>query len=271
MPLPTILLIHGAWHTPDHYAGYITALQEKGFTVHAPHLPSCNPSFQPDGKARASLPDDIHAVRESATSLSEKGEKVLMIMHSYGGVVGTDAVEGLGYHCSTPDTPKTEDRATGGVIHLLYPCAYILAPRIAVWDIVRAAGFDKLWDEHIATDARDMIFPRNPAAICIEDALGKLVPFPMSALTTPISSGKKIWEEVPVTYVSTKRDYAVPGVYQDIMLANVKEAGVDVKIVEVDGCHSVFVEKTMDMVDVAVGAAGDERNLSLGYDVSDRS
>ncbi|KAL5344145.1 Alpha/beta hydrolase fold-1 [Aspergillus crustosus] len=269
MTLPTILLIHGAWHTPAHYSGYIAALQKKGLTVHAPHLPTCDPSFQGDGQA--SIHDDIAHVRTLATELVQRGEKVIVVMHSYGGAVGTDAVEGLGfpYHSPPSSSPSSAVPAdTGGVIHLLYLCAYILPPATAVWDIVQQAGFDKVWDQYIHTSEEDgTIFPHDPAMMffsgtpstsipesTVDFALSNLVRFPLSALKTPVSGSKKIWESVPVTYLSTKkRDYAVPGAYQGIMLEGVENAGVGIEVLDVDSSHSVFVEREKEMVDVVLG------------------
>lgn len=40
--LPTVALVHGAWHTPANYQRYIDVLRARGFTVHCPHLPSCS-------------------------------------------------------------------------------------------------------------------------------------------------------------------------------------------------------------------------------------
>lgn len=57
-----------------------------------------------------------------------------MLMHSYGGAVGTDAMEGL----KLP-TRQAQGKA-GGVIHLLYLCPYILPPGGSVWDVVEQAG-----------------------------------------------------------------------------------------------------------------------------------
>ncbi|KAL3480762.1 alpha/beta-hydrolase [Aspergillus californicus] len=264
MPLPAIILVHGAWHTPANYSSFISALKSQGFTVHCPLLPSCNKALQPT----TSLADDTACIRELISRLTLAGEKILLIMHSYGGAVGTDALDapGLAY------TPQAASGAeTGGVIYLLYLCAYILQPGTAVWDIVRAAGFDKIFGDYVATAEDGSTFPLDPGMMffggdsvrqeIIEGGLQSLVRFPMSALTTPTSGSA--WRTIPSTYVTTQTDYGVPRVYQDIMLSKVKSEGVDLRIEDYDTCHSIFISREKEMVQIALQASQDERNQPL--------
>ncbi|KAL4963043.1 alpha/beta hydrolase [Aspergillus stella-maris] len=296
MALPTVILVHGAWHTPANYASFIAALRTQGFPVHCPLLPSCTESLQP----KASLEDDIAAVRELASSLIATGQRILMIMHSYGGAVGSEAVQGLAAPSPTSTSPGgpggNGSGAAGGVIHLLYLCAYILPPAVSVWDIVVEAGFDRIFDQYVETADDGSIFPLDPALMffggdetmprgVIDEALKTLVRFPRSALTTRIQAGpggrgrggaevdiipgagdgnlgcpNPVWASIPATYVTTAQDYGVPRPYQDIMLAKVKAQGVQMRIEDVDTCHSVFISRERKVVRIAVEAAHDERN-----------
>ncbi|KAJ5579971.1 uncharacterized protein N7459_005956 [Penicillium hispanicum] len=255
--LPTVVLVHGAWHTPPNYQSYITALQAQGFTVHCPHLPTCNGARPPT----ASQPDDIACVRALVQQLVDAGKRVLMIMHSYGGVVGTGAVEGLSF------AERKSAGQAGGVIHLLYMCAYILAPGSTVWGIIREAKFDHLWDRYLDTaedgtsvfkDPGLALFSGNADAQVVDAALASLVPFPESAFHCPTAGSS--WRTVPTTYVSTTKDYTVPHIYQEIMLGRVREEGVEVKIVTYHADHSLFITMEKEMVQTALEAAADERN-----------
>ncbi|KAJ0413932.1 alpha/beta-hydrolase [Aspergillus carlsbadensis] len=274
--LPSIILVHGAWHTPDNYAGYTAALRAAGFFVHCPRLPSCDASRDIQG----TFADDVRTVRELASRLVEAGERILMVMHSYGGAVGTDAVQGLAFPYGSTVGKEGEERAgdgsggkVGGVVHLLYLCAYILLPGTCVWDIVREAGFEGVFHQYIETAEGDgSLFPLDPALMffggdenvpqeVIDEAMKTLVRFPMSCLTTPTTGDA--WREIPSTYVLTQKDYGVPRVYQDIMLAKVKEEGVDLRTEDFDTCHSIFISREGEMVELAVEAASDKRNVSL--------
>ncbi|KAL6238423.1 hypothetical protein BDW75DRAFT_201740 [Aspergillus navahoensis] len=258
MSLPTIVLVHGAWHTPANYAHYADALRTQGFTVHCPLLPTCNKSLP----GQPCLNDDIKLVRDLVSSLTNTGHRILMIMHSYGGAVGTEAVQGLAY----PIRASTDGASAGGVIHLVYLCAYILPPATRIWDIVAEAGFERVFDEYVHTDEQDgSTFPRDPALMffggdptvrreTIDSALGSLVRFPRSALLARTGEGPA-WRFIPATYVITGQDYGVPKIYQEIMLRKVKEAGVEIRLEEFDTCHSVFISRESEMVRVAVEAA----------------
>ncbi|KAI9823830.1 MAG: hypothetical protein M1819_001131 [Sarea resinae] len=255
--LPTIVLVHGAWHTPANYQGYIDALQAKGFKVCCPRLPSCNGASPPN----ASLPEDVAHAHELVRALVEAGEYVLMVMHSYGGAVGTDAVEGLTY----PERKAAGQ--PGGVIHLLYLCAYILPPGGTVFGIVEEAGIAHLWSQFVDNAADGSTFPQDPVQMffggvdkeVVGQALPHLVRSPMSAFTTETKGAA--WRIVPTTYVFTQQDYAVPRVYQDIMTEKVRKEGVVLRTEDYETSHSIFITKQEEMVQVAIKAAEDERNL----------
>ncbi len=254
--LPVIVLVHGAWHTPPIYQSYIDDLKTQGFTVYCPRLPSCSGASPP----KASLPEDIVCVREVVKPLVEAGKRVVMVMHSYGGAVGTDAVEGLAF------SARKAAGQSGGVIHLLYLCAFMLPPGSTILGIVKEAGMAHLWSQFIDDGADGSTFPKDPVQLfyggidqeVVDKALPHLVRFPMSALTTATKGSA--WRSLPVTYVYTQQDYSVPSVYQDIMIEKVRKEGVVPKIKEYDTSHSVFITMQQEMVQAVVKAAEDERN-----------
>ena len=86
---PTVLLIHGAWHTPrPHYSKLINGLRTAGFNVVAPQLPTMNGARPPD----SDLSDDVRCLQQEAGRLVEAGNPVLVLCHSYGGLVTTNAL-----------------------------------------------------------------------------------------------------------------------------------------------------------------------------------
>ncbi|KAL4914972.1 hypothetical protein BDW62DRAFT_213036 [Aspergillus aurantiobrunneus] len=226
MALPTVVLVHGAWHTSANYQSYIAALQRHGFTVHCPLLPTCNKSLS--------------------------GERILMIMHSYGGTVGSDAIYGLAYPSAS---------GGGGVIHLLYLCVFILPAETSVWDVLRAVGYDSLFDQFVHTAEDGSMFPLDPGMLFFggDDTM---VRFPRSACTTPVGEANA-WKAVPGTYVRTEKDYSLLPAYQEVMLSWVKEHGADLRIESYGTCHSIFASKEEDMVRLAVEAAEDPRDSTV--------
>ena len=87
----TILVIHGAWHHPDFYAPFCKEFENLGYETICPRLPTCNNDVPPTRK----LADDVSLIRQTAQSLLDSGKTIIAVMHSYGGVVGTNALHGL--------------------------------------------------------------------------------------------------------------------------------------------------------------------------------
>ncbi|KAM0129344.1 hypothetical protein ACHAP3_007849 [Botrytis cinerea] len=236
---PTIVLVHGAWHTPANYKGYVSALEAQGFKVLCPQLPSCNDKFPPV----SSFTEDFTAVRNVGTSLVEADERVFMTMHSYGGAVGTDAIEGLIF------ADRKVEGKSGGVIHLFYMCFAHLWPQFI-------QNFD---DGSTSPSNPSLLFLRGVEQDIVDKELPNLVRSSMSAFETKTKGDA--WRRVPVTYILTQQDYSVPRPYQDLMLEKVKSEGVVLKTEDYETCYSVFITKEKEIVDAVVVAAGDERNL----------
>jgi pimeloyl-ACP methyl ester carboxylesterase len=202
----------------------------------------------------------VHAVVQERV---EAGERVLMLMHSYGGMVGTAAVTD-----NLLRNYRAEKGLSGGVIHLLYLCAYILQPGTSVVDISKAAGLFQLWPQFVTDHDDGSCFPVDPKTLFFSDAesadgdaaLPLLVRSPLSAFNAPAEGD--CWKRAPVTYVLTSQDYSVPRPYQDIMLERAEKEGVVIKKEDYATCHSIFITKQKEMVDLALRAAKDERNSS---------
>ena len=111
---PTILLVHGAWHVPEHYALLISQLQSHGYDVQCPLLPTCDTPITSD------FYDDAALIHGRASSLANEGKDIIFLMHSYGGGVGTEAARDL-----ASATRKASGKH-GGVVHLIYMCAFLL-------------------------------------------------------------------------------------------------------------------------------------------------
>lgn len=118
---PTIIIVQGSFQTPHVYEDLKNKLVGKGYSTIHPELPSCSNIDAPDF-ATKDLIDDALAVRSAVTRLVEyESKKVVLVMHSYGGLVGSEAVpEELSW------VYRKEKGLEGGVIHLFYFNAFIL-------------------------------------------------------------------------------------------------------------------------------------------------
>ncbi|KDN66411.1 hypothetical protein CSUB01_09849 [Colletotrichum sublineola] len=88
--LPTLLFIPGSWHKPSCYDKITSLLQKKHeLRCISINLPSTT------GKPSATFKDDIDAARQALSSELSQGHNVVVVAHSYGGMVGNSAIKGL--------------------------------------------------------------------------------------------------------------------------------------------------------------------------------
>ncbi|EXJ76651.1 uncharacterized protein A1O5_01159 [Cladophialophora psammophila CBS 110553] len=95
-PKPTVILIHGAWHSPEHFQPLETALSSHGYRTVSPWLPSVHYE-KLNAPPVSSILDDIVAIRQTIVSelSAHPAADVVLLSHSYGAVVASAAIEGL--------------------------------------------------------------------------------------------------------------------------------------------------------------------------------
>jgi len=80
---PVIVLVHGAWADASSWSSVLSELQDGGFTVYAPPNPL------------RGLPQDSAYVHQFLTqNAALQGQPVVLVGHSYGGAVITNAAVG---------------------------------------------------------------------------------------------------------------------------------------------------------------------------------
>jgi hypothetical protein len=85
---PLIIFIHGAWHPPATYAGFIRKLEAAGFEVVTPT------NVTVSGVPGSTWKDDVEVIHKAALPLFDQGREAIMLTHSYGGIPGTHALQG---------------------------------------------------------------------------------------------------------------------------------------------------------------------------------
>lgn len=85
------ILVHGAYHQPQHWDPLVKVLQQSGHRTSTPRLPSVSATPVPD-----CLTADISAVKTAVVAAIANGsESVVPIFHSYGGIPGFEALATL--------------------------------------------------------------------------------------------------------------------------------------------------------------------------------
>ncbi|KAI1370591.1 alpha/beta-hydrolase [Hypoxylon crocopeplum] len=90
---PVILIVPGAFGKPASFDKVLPYLKDAGFSTRPGPYPSCDPS----DPATATCANDIASVRDNILLplLEEQQKDVIIIAHSYGGVVGGGAAKDL--------------------------------------------------------------------------------------------------------------------------------------------------------------------------------
>jgi pimeloyl-ACP methyl ester carboxylesterase len=242
MPKPTIVLVHGAWADASSWNAVATGLQSQGFTVLAP-------------------PNLLRAVAIDAPYISSfiaqrTSGPVVLVGHSYGGFVitnaatGVDSVKALVYvDAFVPEEGENVFQILGGS-----GSAFDIPDPTAVFDIVGYPGAPE-------GDAEAFLKPdtvHNAFAQDLPEADRRLIaagqrPITLSANTTP--SGPSAWKDTPSWAVIGTEDRVIP---PDTQRRMAERAGAT--ITEVAGSHVSMVshpQVTIDAILAAVAAVGD--------------
>jgi pimeloyl-ACP methyl ester carboxylesterase len=114
MAKPTFVLLHGAWHSPRCWSRLIPELEKAGYSAIAPALPSCGSTPPtPDWEG------DIEVIRQTVSDLVVE-QDVVVVMHSFSGMTGGTALEGLDKKSCLAKGLK------GGVVRLVYIVAFLV-------------------------------------------------------------------------------------------------------------------------------------------------
>lgn len=255
---PTIVLIHGGWHVPITYSKFTSSLRSAGYEVHVPRLPSTNEARPPN----ADLATDTTMIRGYVESLVDAGRPIIAIMHSYGGQVGTNALYGLGLN----DRTQREGNKSGGVVHLIYMCAFALPEGGSMAGKVEEFGHEHLLPPALEFADDGSCVNHDPKTLLIGPGIDEVE---ADAYVSSLVrwNGKSLyqavthcaWREIPVTYIYASQDMTLPLEYQKSMVERMQAEGQAVHTVELATGHCPNLTMTQEVVDIvtriAVGQA----------------
>ena len=88
---PTILLVPGFWEGPEAFEALSSQLTSSGYTVLTAKFLSTG-TVSP---GNPSMSDDIAGIRKQIEVVVDKNDDVVLVLHSAGGFIGSNAMEGL--------------------------------------------------------------------------------------------------------------------------------------------------------------------------------
>ncbi len=221
----TYVLVHGAWHGSWCWDKVVPLLNQAGHTAVAPDLPG-------HGQDRTPIPEITlqSYVQRVCETVKAQAEPVILVGHSMGGVVITQAAE------ECPDQIKM----------LVYVCAYLPGNGETLADWLQRntesrlpAGLVFAADRSYSTvrpEAAREIFYNDCSDEDVARAQSLLGPQPSAPSRAPLKTTPENYGRLPKVYIETLRDQAIPTSLQRRMYSAVSIS----RIITMDTSHSPF-------------------------------
>lgn len=160
--IPTIVFIPGAWHHASCYDRVRAVLASPVSPVSFPDdgderkktiaqsqplvFPTAAvqlPSVAAEPPDNATFAGDVAAARSVIEPLVERDQRVVVLAHSYGGIVASEAVGGLG----APERRKRGEKGGGGVVMVVYLSAFVPKKGESFIDVLNNGGHSADWKQ----------------------------------------------------------------------------------------------------------------------------
>jgi pimeloyl-ACP methyl ester carboxylesterase len=247
---PSIVLIHGAWADGSSWSDVIQGLQEQGYTVYAPPNP-----------LRGLISDSAYI----ASFLQTISGPIILVGHSYGGAVITNAATGnpnvkaLVYiDAFAPDQGESLASLSSVPPPPGQSASCVSGDPSQVFDFVPLTGGDT--DLYIKPSLFPSCFandlpPKEGAVLASTQR-----PLAFSAFSQ--TSGVPAWKTIPSFYLVGTIDRAIPP-FAELFMAH----RINATIVQVRGSHLVMIshpEAVVDLINQAARTVSGSSNANSG-------
>ena len=236
-PLPTIVLVHGAWANGSSWDGVAQRLQRDGYTVDVPVNPLQGLAYDP-----VYLADFLHSI----------SGPIVLVGHSYGGAVITNAATGnaqvkaLVY---VDAFAPAKGQTLGGLVSTVPGSCVVAADPTTIFNLAPYPGAPAgVYDAYVKQSLFPSCFANGLPAKEAQRLAATQEPLSTIALGQP--SGVPAWLTIPSWAVVGTADRVIPPAEQ---LAMARQAGA--RITEVDAPHLSMVSDPGVVTRVIVQAA----------------
>ena len=241
---PTIVFVPGAWHTTECYSGVANLLEAAGYTTKMVELKSVG------GKPVSGFEPDVEVLHSAIESACDANQDVVLFMHSYSGICGSEAVKNL------DKASRRKEGKPGGVVHLIYCCAFVLPEGSHLMTPLNDT--DLPWMD--TEDNKMVVHAMTPDKIFYNDLdeaaqkrwAAQLKPFSYKCFYSKLTYVG--WRDIPSTYFYCLQDQAIP---IDDQKGMVEGSGVQFRTETLDASHSPFLSMPDKVVAAVRRAAGE--------------
>lgn len=115
-PNPTFVFIPGAWHTPEYFQPLIDVLSSKPYSYPCVTVPLISVLSPKATTSITTMDPDIEVILKAISAVVDRGNDVILVMHSYGGVPASESTK----YFQKPEQGK------GRILRLVYVCSFVL-------------------------------------------------------------------------------------------------------------------------------------------------
>jgi pimeloyl-ACP methyl ester carboxylesterase len=216
MTLPSVLVVPGAWHKPDHFRLLVHELSD--IDVHT----VCLTSSGDDPATLRDMHSDAEVISQAAADIDGP---VVVVAHSYGGVPTTQAF-----------------RERGNIARIIYVASFQLPAGEA---LVSANGGALMpWSrrrqgkgigDYVEVIAPLTTFYNDVDAVIARRAVEQLGFQSYASMSQPLTA--TAWQTIPSTYVICEADNAIPVAAQEAMAGRADE------VFRLPTSHSPFLSR----------------------------
>lgn len=256
---PTFVLVPGAWHGPETWDQVASLLKEKGFKCVAVELPSTlsDPS--------ATFYDDVQAVRRPITEETTQGRDVVVVVHSYGSIVGCSAVKDFTRPKDKDESPPSTEATpattpSGHVIGITVMASGFVPSGLSFLEALGGKP-PPAWREDlesgfavVTADPREMLY-HDLSPDEAEAWTSRLRNQALAALKEGGEHTYAGWLDVPNYFLATVQDKALPVEMQRMAVDMARQLGADVTLREIESSHSPMLSRPVETVAFLLEAA----------------
>ncbi|KAJ4129899.1 hypothetical protein NW768_006870 [Fusarium equiseti] len=230
----SLVIIPGNFSLPRFWSTIQKSVQDKGYSVEVVGLKS---SREDPIDPAPGLADDVEEALSVLNKHIDHGKDVVLLMHSYGGMVGTEATRGL----SRVECEK--EGLKGGIIRMVF-LASIFAPQ--------GRSTRGLYDANPGRYPRkegDYLVCDEDTAMCFYSDLTKEKGLALAQAASKVYQAVRVFGDeqtydgfhklIPSSWILTKKDILVPEAAQRKFISRLEEqGGQSVPVFELDTGHS---------------------------------
>ncbi|KAJ5604893.1 alpha/beta-hydrolase [Penicillium lagena] len=240
---PVLIFVHGGWHTPECWTYIVSLLRPQGYECVTPQL-----DYSGTAKPVESIASSIEQIQKLLNVATMAGRDVVLVNHSFGGVVGCSAVKGF-----TQKNSSQLHAGSGRVIGIIHLSAIMVPSHCSVDDLASLSP-DPLfhnpgpdgWQIIDNGDPRDVFY--NDLPLAEGDYWAGKLRKQSSAAFADRDNIYQGWADIPVWYLYCTDDHALPVKVQEEIVSAAIKLGAEITTEYIASGHSPFLSKAADTV-----------------------